>query len=64
MDKLATYLGKRGVAMSEEQFFTLVRESFEGVAGKVVAVAGWMRGRRRGAQLGCTIPHTTLSEQA
>ena len=34
MDKLATYLGKRGVSMSEDEFVALVRESFEGVAGK------------------------------
>jgi len=34
MNKLAAYLGKRGVAMSEDQFFALVRETFDGVAGK------------------------------
>ena len=34
MSKLTAYLGKRGVAMSEDQFFGLVRETFEGVAGK------------------------------
>ncbi len=38
MNELAKYLGKRGVAMSEAQFFALVRESFEGVAGKDVYV--------------------------
>ena len=34
MNKLAAYLGKRGVAMSEGEFIALVRETFEGVAGK------------------------------
>lgn len=34
MNKLVAYLGTRGVAMSEDQFLALVRETFEGVAGK------------------------------
>jgi len=34
MRKLAAYLEKRGVAMSGDQLFALVRETFEGVAGK------------------------------
>lgn len=34
MNKLAEYLGKRGVAISEDQFLALVRETFEGIAGK------------------------------
>ncbi len=34
MNELIKYLGKRGVALSQGQFFALVRETFEGVAGK------------------------------